>query len=76
MVLVVWRHMHLIKTPHQLNQYDVIEQLQAGSEKFADWLNSFNGSFHEIIDNEKILTSGGRYLLCMGYLLTYISGDR
>ena len=30
--------------------------------------NSVNGGFHEIFDNEKILTFGGSYLLCTGYI--------
>ena len=32
--------------------------------------NSVNDGFHEIVNNEKMLTFGGGYLLCTGYLLT------
>ena len=44
--------------------YDVIKQLRVGSQEFADWLKISQWLFHEIVDNEKILTFGGRYLLC------------
>ena len=50
--------------------YDVIKQLRARSQEFADWLKFSQGGFHEIVGHENILTFGGRYLLCTGDLLT------
>ena len=50
---------HFSKIKNYLSIYVLLprEQLQAGSQEFANWLH---GGFHEIIDNKRIPTFGGR----------------
>ena len=56
---VIWAPPECNTTSKSPNE--VTEQLRTGSQESVDQVN---GGFHEIVDNDKILTFGGGYLLC------------